>query len=656
MMAAPETSLAPKPTSGLATSEVVAGPPAYLEALDPDQRRAVCAAAGPVRVLAAAGSGKTRMLTHRVAHQHLSWGYLPERVLAVSFTNKTVDELGERLRALVGHEAAGRVVVCTFHAAAWRLCVRPHLRRIGREVRTIYSAEQSLGALRRAIAASAPSGWRPPVAQAEIGRAKARGLAPSDVDPALAEIWRRYRTELRNSASIDFEDLIVAAVHVLERESAVRRQMQASFDALLVDEFQDASPMQARLCELLAGSHRNMTVVGDPDQAIYRFRGGDAEALVAFEARQPGAVSHSLERNYRSREPIVVCADRLMAADPAASGRRLRAVRRGGPEPSFRLHPDPGSEATGVLEWIRAAVSAGAAPAEIAVFSRGRYYLAEVEAELTAAGIPYRMLGGVPITAHAECRDVIAHLQLVANPRHIDALLRAAERTAGIGSRGVEQLLARASELGIAPLDLAGQPEAEALLGPQRAAAARALAARVSRIGACADSQGLGAAVAAAVHESGWGEELEAATGAPDPDLREELERRSERLAALERAAEASGGPLEDFLGHLLLGSGEEDPDAEEARITLGTIHAAKGLEFPRVALVGMAEGELPHYRAISEGTEAAISEERRVAYVAITRAMDELRCSAAARNRRGFACERSRFIAETGISTVGAS
>jgi DNA helicase-2/ATP-dependent DNA helicase PcrA len=620
-----------------------------LAALDPEQRAAVSASARALLIVAGAGSGKTRTLTHRAAWATLAWRLEPDRVLVVSFTNKAVDEMSERLRSLVGHEAAGLMSCLTFHAAAWRLCVRPHRHWLGRPVATIYSHDQSLAAIRRAMKGGEHS-VAPGEALARIGWAKAHGLTPgvlaarSRGDREVARLWLRYRDELRAAWAIDFEGLMAAAVWLLEAHADVRRAITRRFDALLVDEYQDASPLQHRWVRLMASGAARVTAAGDDDQALYRFRGGDANGMLEFADAFPGAHRLTLGRNYRSASAIVDAAARLIAHNPRRVPKPLRAMRVGG-ERGFSRHFDQGEEAVADVFWVEEQLARGRVPEEIAVLARTGRYTRFVERALTARGLPYHVVGRRRLLEHAEVRDAVAFLHFVHNPHNHVALMRAAGRVRGLGPKSIAAVVAGARRAEIAPVDLLAQPERVDGLAPAHRARVAELAGAIADVRAALSDRGVWAACEAAQVASGWHAEL---AGATEPDER----RRAERLAMLGWLAqrfEADGGEgLEEFLAQIALSDGAE---GNGEGIAVSTIHAAKGLEWPCVCVVGAAEGELPHHRAIRGGGEQGLWEERRVAYVAFTRAMDTLLVSAAERiEGRKQRAAISRFVGEAGL------
>ncbi|MGH2379323.1 MAG: ATP-dependent helicase [Candidatus Limnocylindria bacterium] len=616
--------------------------------LDPEQLRAVSAAKGAVCVIAGAGSGKTRVLTHRAAWMASVEGLAAERVLAVAFTNEAVEEMRGRLRALVGAEAAAEMVLATFHAAAWRLCVRPYRALYPRPITVIYSAEDAVSACRRALR-DAGLEDSPREVLGRIAWAKAQGIAPSELESSgaggarTAAVWRRYRALLRSAGALDFEDLLAAAVWLLSERAEVRRAVSGRFDAVLVDEYQDASPLQHRLVELIAPPGANLTVVGDDDQALFGFRGGDARSLRGFDRTFAGARRLTLGRNYRSREAIVSAAARLIAHNPGRPAKALRAVSAGG-RAEFRRFADEAAEAEGVAAWIEARLEAGTRPEELAVLARTSRYLGRVEQLLVARRIAYRVLGRRRLTEHAEVRDVVALVGAARVGWHREALARAATRVPGLGVRTLERVFEQAEREGRSPGDLLRRPGdlERGIAGPRRVAAAD-LGERLRAVSETLQ-RGARAGVVCACWRSGWAGELQ---DAAEPGAEARRERLRTLVTLADRFDGEGDGEPEAFLAQLALA---ERRDGGTGGVTLATIHAAKGREWDRVALVGAVEGQLPHRRALEHGEEA-IAAERCAAYVAMTRARHELCVSTPERLAiGGRRAATSRFVAEAGL------
>lgn len=613
--------------------------------LDPEQLEAVCAERGALCILAGAGAGKTRVLTHRVAWLTAASDIAPERVLAVSFTNAAVDEMRERLGELMGPEAASEVACATFHAAAWRLIVRPYRRQFARPVSVIYGAEDARSACSRAIAEAGVQ-RRPGEVLSAIGLAKAQRRSPSQlaagsaIEREIAAVWFRYREILRASGALDFEDIIAAAVWLLEERAEVREAICGRFAAVLVDEYQDASPLQQRMVELLAGQ-ASISVVGDDDQSLYGFRGGDASALREFTSHYAarGAERMVLGRNYRSGSAIVSAAAALIAHNPDRPPKDLHAQTEGG-EAEFRVFGSESAEADGAAAWVRSRLETGVEASEIAVLARTARGLGRIEQLLAAKGVPYRLVGKMRLAEHAEVRDCLALVSAARYPNHTEALMRAARRVPGLGVRGLERALAQAKSEGRKPLEvLADDARLDARITGRSRAGCAELVARVEGVKAGL-GRGLRAGVVQSIKRSGWATELVA-----EEDEGEARRERLRLVCDLAEQLESEGErDAEVLLVRLLL---SETTKQEDEGVTLATIHAAKGREWKLVWLIGCNEGTLPHYRAL-QGSEEDLAAERCVAYVAMTRAREELVASAAeTTGRPPRAAEVSRFISE---------
>ena len=408
------------PTNGAAGLERL------LAGLDRDQHEAATAPPGPLLVVAGAGAGKTRILIARAAFAVERTGIAPQGILAIAFTNKACGEIAARLRALLRDRGTG-IEVRTFHSAAWRLVVRPYSELLGRFAEaSILNHADSVRLARQAIAelAAEPGGRRyrglePRETYGRIAYAKAHLQRPGDVErdgapgPLLAAVWRRYSRLARAASAFDFEDMLAAACHLLAEDETIRSGLHNRFGLLLLDEFQDASPAQRRLVELIAGVGGNLTVAGDISQAIYSFRGGDAAGLLRFAETHPGTRTVLLHRNYRSRPEIMRAARGLANWD---LGLRPRSARRRGGRVDVATYRDEETEAAAVFESLCAYASRGRAE-EVVVLSRVERNLALVEDHLVGAGLRYRVLGGQRALERCELQAALAYLRLTHNPR-----------------------------------------------------------------------------------------------------------------------------------------------------------------------------------------------------------------------------------------------
>ncbi len=639
---------------------------ATLQGLNPEQREAVVHADGPLLVLAGAGSGKTRALTHRIAHLIASGKARPDEILAVTFTNKAAREMRERVGKLLGG-SADRVWVSTFHSTCARI-LRREVSQLGYETNfAIYDDSDSLAAIKRVSKALglAERSHPPRALRSEIDRLKNRGLWPADLarQPAfgrdrLAEIYQRYQTELRRSNALDFGDLLLLAVRLFEDHPAVLAHYQARWRYLLVDEYQDTNPVQYKLLRLLGAAHGNVCVVGDEDQSIYAFREADIRNILDFERDFPGASVVRLERNYRSTQPILSAATAVVQNNLARKGKKLWTEREGGERVRLYEAADDRGEASYVVgEFLRLRES-GVPSREIAIFYRTHAQSRPFEEELLKYNVPYVVVGGTRFYDRAEVKDALAYLRVLANPDDTESLLRIANRPArGIGETTLERVLALAAEQ---ETSLFRALERAHAAGHPSPAAARKLGALLELLGELSQERerlGVAALLARVLDRSGYVRALEQEDSI---EAEGRLENLRELLSAAEEferanaAAEPSSDsererPLLDlFLEQVtLLSEADRLPDGDE-RLALMTVHVAKGLEFDCVFVVGVEEGVFPHFASLSD--PRALEEERRLCYVAMTRARERLYlCNATLRRLHGSTRTNppSRFLSE---------
>ena len=596
----------------------------------PAQAEAIAAPPGPVLILAGPGAGKTLTLTRRAARL----AALLERgrsALCVTFTNRAARELTDRL-ALLGRS---EVVAGTFHAISHRL-VRPHAALVGRSRGfSIYDARAQRKLVEEALAAAPGHGLDAATAATAINLAKARLETPSCVrerDPQLAAAWARYEALLERSDALDFDDLIAAAVLLLERP-ATRERLTHRFGAVLVDEYQDTNPAQHRWVELLAARHRNVSVIADDDQAIYGFRSADVRNVALFERDFSDARLFVLDRNHRSTAPIVRAAARLIGHNSERRPKALHALRDGAAV-RVEAHVNEHAEANAAASWCRRLVDRGARPGEIAVLYRTRDQARPVEEALLARRVPHHVLGSLGFFERAEVREALANLALVVNPADRVALARALGAHPGIGPVAIARVAGYATEAGVDVVEACRRADAIAGLRGGQAATLNRVGDGLAACRAARDRVGVADTVTAVVLASGIPGRLRR-----HGERLERLRQLVRSARAYERAADAP--TLVEFIGHATLAA--SDGEGPEDRVTLATIHAAKGLEWEHVRVIGLEEGLLPHRRALNP---RELEEERRLAYVAMTRAKSELVLSRA-RSRRGSPVAASRFLAE---------
>ncbi len=654
--------------------------------LNDGQREAVLHGAGPLLVLAGAGSGKTRVIVHRIARLVREEGVVPWRILGVTFTNKAAGEMRERLAVLLG-ALASELWVQTFHAFGARFLRREAARAGLSPSFPIYDDDDQLRLVKGILAELGAEdgeilGARG--ALSRIDRWKGLALLPGelrvgehDVEGELArEVYARYEAALGRAGAADFGDLLMRPVRLLEEDERLRARWAERFEHLLVDEFQDTNPVQYRLLRLLAGSRGNVCVVGDDDQAIYRWRGADVENILGFDRDFPGARVVKLERNYRSTRNVLDAAHAVIARASRRREKRLWTEEGPGEPLALVVGQDEHDEAEKIARTVSLERARGTAGDEIAVLYRTNAQSRPIEAALRAARIPYVIVRGTSFYERAEVKDAAAYLRLALEPRSDLDLERVVNRPPrGIGEKTVERLRAHARERGASLYDALAEVDAVPGLKP---AARRALSSfRDTLAGLAKDAPALdaGIAVQEVLRRTGLLARLEA-------EHTDEATERAENLVELVAAArefdEATlGAPpprdpeepvppaLARFLEQIAL-LGEADQATPEGRVALMTMHAAKGLEFTAVLLSGMEEGTFPRepWGDLSPAEAAAAQdEERRLCYVGMTRAKKRLTLSLA-RRRMGFGeggpsfrqMEPSRFLTDLPPELFGES
>jgi DNA helicase-2/ATP-dependent DNA helicase PcrA len=633
---------------------------ALLAGLNPAQREAVLASEGPLLVLAGAGTGKTRVITTRIAHL-LARGVEPQAILAVTFTNKAAGEMRERLQALAGADARG-VTVGTFHAFCAR-ALREHGHALGLNRRyTICDSSDQLATVKQAMRELRlhETAMHPSAVLARISLAKNRLLTPEALlaeaeggrDELVGSVFQRYREALARTRALDFDDLLLETVRLLRDHEAVREHYRGRYRYLLVDEYQDTNAPQYEIVRLIGEAHRNVCVVGDDDQSIYGWRGADVRKILGFERDFPGATRVRLETNYRSVQPVLDAANALIRHNASRHEKQLHSARGEGEPVRVRFAKDETHEAQLTVADMRQLLRLEEArPKDFAVLCRTQVQFRPFEAELRANGLPYVVVGGMSFFDRKEVRDVVAFLKLALHPQDETALLRVINVPArGVGKASLDRVLAFATERGI-PASQAFDRAAEIEgLAPQAVEGYKALRAVLDESGLADAGRDLVFRLQRFLDRVGYQEEVRRLYS--DPMTRDArwagvVEILNFAENHVRRAAEPS---LHGFLEELALSSGDEGTEEPKPRgdaVTLMTLHAAKGLEFPHVFLVGMEEGILPHARAVAE---SGVEEERRLAYVGITRAMTTLTMSAAqerARYGRRAAQAPSRFLFE---------
>ena len=590
---------------------------------------------GPLLVLAGAGSGKTRVITTRIAHL-VALGVDPASILAVTFTNKAAGEMRERVAALAGERARG-ISVGTFHAFCARL-LREHGEAIGITRRfTICDASDQLSTVKQGMRELRvhETTMHPSAVLARISLAKNRMQTPETFlaegrdarDRLVGSLFQRYREALARTRALDFDDLLLEALRLLREHPKLRAHYRARYRYLLVDEYQDTNHPQYEIVREIAGGHRNVCVVGDDDQSIYGWRGADVAKILGFARDFEGATVVRLETNYRSTRQILEAASRVIAHNASRHAKALRSARGEGEDVRFVRLKDEMAEAQFVVSEMRKLLRLEEArPRDFAVLCRTQVQFRPFEAELRANGLPYVVVGGMSFFDRKEVRDVVAFLKLALNPRDETSLLRVINTPArGVGKASLDRVLAFATDQGIAASEAFERAAEVEGLSPRSVEGYRALREVLDQSGLEGAGSDLVFRLGRFLERVGYREEVSRLY--PDPMTREArwagvVEILNFAENHVRRSAEPS---LHGFLEELALTSGDEpgdEPDFRGDAVTLMTLHAAKGLEFPRVFLAGLEEGLLPHARAVAE---AGIEEERRLAYVGITRAMAAL-------------------------------
>jgi ATP-dependent DNA helicase UvrD/PcrA len=658
----------------------------FLDTLNPEQREAVLHVHGPLLILAGAGSGKTRVITSRAAYLVGEGHAKPDEVLAVTFTNKAAEEMRARVEALVGSDCS-RMWISTFHSLCARL-LRREAPAIGlsRDF-VIYDSSDQLTVVKQALKALHidDSFVQPRAALSRISHAKNRMESPEQMaeiaassgwnrrEEQIAKIYSHYIAALKDSNALDFDDLLLRTVDLMEQSEHVRRRYAEKFRQVMVDEYQDTNRPQYLLIRRLAEVHRNLCVVGDPDQSIYKWRGADLRNILDFEQDFGEARIVKLERNYRSTQIILDAASAVISQNRNRKDKHLWTDRKGGARITYFRGGDELEEADFITQSARTAL-ADDVEAMVAVLYRTNAQSRTIEDALMREGIAYKVIGGVRFYERREIKDALAYMRLVINP-HDDVSLR---RVINVPARGVGKGMMDSVEA-IDPLEapLSAQEMPLLAAGLEPAVSANSLWARIVRgledrrftnraaaslstfrdlivkLTDVARTDSVSIAIGKMLDQSGYLQDLR-------DERNEDAEGRIENLAELVSAAreyesrepEPSLGGFVDRLS--LLSDVDEEEGSRDARVWLLTLHSAKGLEFPVVILAGLEEGLFPHSRSSDDLEE--LEEERRLCYVGMTRARSKLVLTGAAR-RRVFgeyqSSEPSRFIDEVPAELV---
>jgi DNA helicase II / ATP-dependent DNA helicase PcrA len=678
-----------------------------LEGLNEPQREAVTHGDGPLLILAGAGSGKTRVLTHRVAHLIFTDQAQPGEILAITFTNKAAREMSGRVEALLGRRTRGMWLM-TFHAACARI-LRADADRLGYTRQfTIYDQADSRRLVRRCADAAGvdPKRYTPAMLHNQISAAKNRLRAAADVRAGadspflemLADVYELYERDLLRMNALDFDDLLFRCVNLFELFDDVRARYRANFRHVLVDEYQDTNFAQYRLLQLLVADeplrarerargmtasdepeggfsptsepgtapHRNLAVVGDDSQSIYSFRGAEIRNILDFQEHFPDAHVVRLEQNYRSTGTILRAANAVIANNRGGIAKRLWSELGTGDPVHLRVLDDEHAEARFVVGEVERLIDEGTARSDIAVLYRTNAASRVIEDALVRRDIGYQVIGGTKFYERAEIKDAIAYLTLLVNPHDVVSFTRIVNSPRrGIGQTSLARVLAHANAIDVSVWQAASEPQSIPGLAPAAAKALERFMSTMAELRALAglsdgpdgDGEGEDGAVGVAellqatLTRSGYLEALEAERTIEAEGRIENLEQLvvvgEEFDAAVAEAAAEGEAPLQLFLQQVALVADADARSDDDSLVTLMTLHNAKGLEYEVVFICGLEDGVFPHSRALDEGS---LEEERRLFYVGITRAMRQLYLSYA-RRRAAFGAPmsgvRSRFLDE---------
>lgn len=643
----------------------------FLADLDEMQKQAVTAPDGPIMVFAGAGSGKTRVLTYRIAYLLLDRHIQPYRIFAVTFTNKAADEMRQRLEALVG-KAIEPIWLGTFHAACSRM-LRQHGQVIGLPNNFVIYDEDDQRSLLKAIFKDLNiDPERFPIAsiQSAISDAKTEMVTPEELDEiaetkfqqVVVKVYKRYQEALKQAKAVDFDDLLWLALKMLREHPNVAEYYQTRFLHVLVDEYQDVNKPQHELTLLLIEKHRNLFAIGDDDQNIYSWRGSDFRLMLELPKRFPDIKIFTLEQNYRSTQTILDTAWHVIKHNKHRHEKRLWAVRKGGDPVVLFSSQDDYEEAAFVASVVNEWISKGKyCYSDFAVIYRINAQSRPFEETFIRWGIPYRVVGSLRFYERKEVKDIIAYLRILVNPADEVSLLRVINLPPrGIGEKTMERLRQFALQRGMPILEAISSVITSPLLDTKARLAVKGFVDLINWLKAQMETLNLTQLIQLIVEATGYSDYLIRTEG--QMMAQERLENLAQLIAAAERQFSdmPASQSLQQFLEQLALLSPQDDVDWQSDVVTLITAHSAKGLEFPVVFVSGLEEGLFPHARSLDDSWQ--LEEERRLFYVALTRAKDHAFLTYARRRSRltgkwGEAkympTEPSRFLNEVPITLI---
>ncbi len=613
-----------------------------LSGLNPPQREAASILSGPLLVLAGAGTGKTRVITYRMANL-IAHGIRPDRILSVTFTNKAAKEMRERALKLIGKQFKLRPIVSTFHSFCVRV-LREDIDSLGYPKKfAIYDRSDQESAARTALRdiRLGDGTMKPGDLINRISKWKMQGIqdheasshVEADFDFLAAMAYKRYQKQLRACGAVDFDDLLLLTVKLFKDFPEVLQRHQSKFDHVQVDEYQDTNGVQFQLIESLVKPHRNICVVGDDDQSIYGWRGAEVEHIINFAKYFPNTKTVRLENNYRCTDRILECANRLVKHNRLRHDKTLIPHKKSGSQIRLQAFEDETAEAEGVVQEIAYLISElGVKPKQVAILFRTNEQPRVFEQEMRRQKVPYMLVGGQSFFVRREIRDLLAYLKAIESSRDEVSLLRIINTPArGIGDTTTEKILQRAVKKGVGFWDFVPEASAEGLVPAKTLTALVKFRELLQRYGQAmnSDPKNLAEHCRQLIREIDYESEIA-------KQYKEETQQET-RKTILEEFINSIGqyvernedSSLTGFLETTALMDREDEADRNEKQeqdaVRLMTLHSAKGLEFPRVYLIGMEEGFLPHKRSIEADSEKDIAEERRLAYVGVTRAMDHL-------------------------------
>ena len=610
-----------------------------LQSLNPVQKEAASCTEGPLLILAGAGSGKTRVLTHRIAYLIEEKGVNPWNIMAITFTNKAAQEMRDRVDRLVEFGAES-IWVATFHSSCVRI-LRRYIDRLGYDNHfTIYDTDDQKSVIRKAVKELDldPKQYREGPLLGVISAAKNEMIEPQDFETQAggdfrmcqeAKIYKAYQKTLIDNNAVDFDDLLLLTVRLLRENRDILEAYQERLRYIMVDEYQDTNSVQFELIRLLSGKYHNLCVVGDDDQSIYKFRGADITNILSFEETFPGAKVVKLEQNYRSTNNILEAANAVIANNAHRKEKHLWSENGEGKEVSFIHYETAYGEAEDVIDKIQTSVHMGKHQyQDCAILYRTNAQSRVFEEKCIKKSVPYRLVGGVNFYQRQEIKDILAYLKTIDSGRDdlsVTRIVNVPKR--GIGQVTLNKLAVYASEHGMRLFQAMEQVEQISGIG-KAADKIKGFVNQIMVFRALAKELDAAELIESILEQTGYLEELEKLEEDKAQAKQENLEEFQNKAA--DYYANHDEAALTDFLEEVALVADIDNMDSEADSLTLMTLHSAKGLEFPVVYMTGMEEGLFPSYMSMNSGDPGDIEEERRLCYVGITRAMQQLTLTAA--------------------------